>query len=113
VQTPTFTTSASPELGGDGASQTGQTRKDAFVKGIESAASTLRDRADSLPGGEKVASAAYTAADAMETAADYFDTRDLSEILSDMQQIVRKHPGAVLVTAAALGFMLARTFSRH
>jgi hypothetical protein len=113
--------------GGDGASQaqsrvaeTGHKvaaaiddRRDAVARGIDSAASTLREKAGSLPGGEKVARAAYTAADAMETAAGYVRDQDLKAILSDLQQTVKKHPGATLLAAAAVGFLIARSFSRH
>ena len=88
-------------------------RKDTLARGIDSAASALRDRIDNLPGGEKVASAAYRAADVMETAADYLDERDIGEILADMRQLVTKHPGATLATAVGVGFLLARAFSRR
>ena len=118
---------ATPTHGDDGASpdtsrvtEFGQkvasaidSKRDALAVGIDSAASTLRERADSLPGGERVANAAYTAADAMETAAGYLADRDIKDILSDAQQIVKKHPGATLLTAVAVGFLLARAFSRH
>ena len=79
---------------------------------IDSAASSLRDRTGSMPGGEKVAGAANTAADAMESVADYVRDQDLRSMLSDAQQIVRQHPGATLLTAAAIGFLLARSLSR-
>lgn len=87
-------------------------KRDTLARGIESAASTLRDNADSLPGGEKVVSAAYTAADAMEGAADYVRDQDLRGALSDIKDIVKKHPGATLLTAAAVGFLVARSFTR-
>ena len=33
-------------------------------------------------------------------------------MLSDVRDVVKKHPGATLLTAAAVGFLLARAFSR-
>ena len=80
---------------------------------IDSAAAALRERTETMPGGQKVAGAANTAADAMESVADYVRDQDLRSMLSDAQQIVRKHPGATLVTAAAIGFLLARSLSRN
>ncbi len=126
MQTPTSDDPGSP-LGGDGASQATSRvaeaghkvaaaiddKRDAVARGIDSAASTLREKAGSLPGGEKVAGAAYNAADAMETAAGYVRDQDVNAILSDLRQTVKKHPGATLRAAAAAGFLIARSFSRH
>jgi hypothetical protein len=78
-----------------------------------SAASTLHEKADQLPGGEKVARAAHSTADAMEWAADYMQGRDLREMADDLWQVAKRHPGATLLTAVALGFVLARSLSRH
>jgi hypothetical protein len=74
------------------------------ARGIDAAAASLQARADRLPG-EKVASAARKTAQAMESAADYVREQDV-------RQATRRHPGAVLLAAAALGFMLARALRR-
>jgi hypothetical protein len=102
------------------ASETGQKAADMVDEkraggagGPDSASASLRSRADSLPGGEKVGNAAHTAADAVGTAADYVRHNDLKGMLADMQQIVKNHPGPALLTAAALGFLIARTISRN
>ena len=87
--------------------------KDSLVRGIDSAVEALRERAENLPGGETVADAAYAAADSMESAADYLATRDAREIRADVRRFVKAHPGAILLTAGALGFLLARAFSRR
>lgn len=87
-------------------------KREALASGIDSAASTLRSRADSLPGGEKVSRAAHGTAEAMEKAAGYVREQDLQDMLSDIQQVVKRHPGVVLLTALAVGFLVARSFSR-
>lgn len=87
-------------------------RMDAVARGIDAAASAIRGNADRLPGGERVAGAAHTAADAMESAADYMRDHDVESMLSDARQFPTKHPGATLLTAAAVGFLLARAFAR-
>jgi ElaB/YqjD/DUF883 family membrane-anchored ribosome-binding protein len=84
----------------------------AAASGMESAASALRDRADTLPGGEKVANAAHATANAVCVAADYVRQNDLKTMMADVQQLVKNNPGPALLTAAALGFLIARTFSR-
>jgi ElaB/YqjD/DUF883 family membrane-anchored ribosome-binding protein len=79
---------------------------------LESAASALREKADTLPGGEKVANAAHATANAVGVAADYVRQNDLKAMMADVQQLVKNNPGPALLTAAALGFLIARTFSR-
>ena len=84
----------------------------AAASGLESAAGALHDRADALPGGEKVAKAAHATADAVVVAADYVRENDVKAMLTDVQKLVKNNPGVALLTAAALGFLIARTFSR-
>ncbi len=86
-------------------------RRDALASGMESAATTLHARAESLPGGEKVARAAHAAAQSLEDASDYVRDQDLRGMLSDARQLVQRNPGAVLLAAVAAGFLLARAFS--
>jgi ElaB/YqjD/DUF883 family membrane-anchored ribosome-binding protein len=84
----------------------------AAASGLESAAGALREKADTLPGGEKVVNAAYATADAVGVAADYVRDNDLQAMVADVQKLVKNNPGVALLTAAALGFLIARTFSR-
>ncbi len=84
----------------------------AAASGLESAASALREKADTLPGGEKVTNVAHATADAVGVAADYVRENDLKAMMADVQKLVKNNPGPALLTAAALGFLLARTFSR-
>lgn len=86
-------------------------KRDAMARGIDSAASSLHEHADQLPGGEKVAHAAHSAAGAMEDAADYIRDQDLRGMLSDVQDLVKRNPGVALLTAVAVGFLLARTLA--
>jgi ElaB/YqjD/DUF883 family membrane-anchored ribosome-binding protein len=86
--------------------------RDAAASGLESAAGALREKADTFPGGEKVANAAHATADAVGVAADYVRDNDVKAMLTDVQKLVKNNPGVALLTAAALGFLIARTFSR-
>ena len=113
MQTPTPNGPASASDIGQKAADTINENRDAAARGIDSAASSLHAKADSLPGGEKVAGAAHTAANAMETAAGYVRENDMKSMLADVQKIVKDNPGPALLTAAALGFLIARTFSRN
>jgi hypothetical protein len=87
-------------------------RREAIARGIDAAASTLHAKADSLPGGEKVTSAAHGTAEAMETAADYVREQSLRDMVLDLRQVVKRNPGAVLLAAVAVGFVLARALTR-
>jgi hypothetical protein len=85
----------------------------AAAGGLDSAASAIHEKADSLPGGERVANAAHTAADALGSTADYLRENDLKGMVADVQRLVKNNPGPALLTAAVLGFLVARTFSRE
>ena len=80
--------------------------------GLETAASTIHDRASALPGGEKVREFAHAAADRLTTGADYVRSHDTSRMLSDVETVVKNHPGRSLALAAAFGFMVGRALSR-
>jgi hypothetical protein len=114
METPTYKDPPVFTKAGDGSPDSGSgDRRENIARGMDSAASSLHARADTLPGGEKVARAAHTTADAMEKAADYVRDEDLDAMLEDAQQLVKRHPGATLLIAAAAGFLLARVFARH
>lgn len=126
MPTPTYTDPpSSPEDGGADSTPTSRAaemgrkaaaaiddRRESVARGIDSAASTLHEKAESLPGGGRISSAAHSTAEAMEKTADYLRDQDLEAMLSDVRDVVKKHPGATLLTAAAVGFLLARAFSR-
>jgi len=109
-----------PTEGANGGNSPGQRaaeaidqKRESVARGMDSAASRLHARAESIPGGERVSGAVHTAAAAVERAADYVRDQDLQGMLEDVQHSVKRHPGVALLTAAALGFLLARTFTRH
>lgn len=97
---------------GRSAADTIDANRSTAAGGLDSAASAIHQKADSLPGGESVHSAAHTAADALSSTADYVRENDVKSMLSDLQSLVKKNPGPALLTAAVLGFLVARTLSR-
>jgi ElaB/YqjD/DUF883 family membrane-anchored ribosome-binding protein len=98
------------EFGSTAADKFDQNRVSA-ASGLEDAADTLRQRADQLPGGEKVTNMAHNAADKLSATADYVRENDFSSMVKDVEGIVKKNPGPALVVAGVLGFLLARAFS--
>jgi ElaB/YqjD/DUF883 family membrane-anchored ribosome-binding protein len=74
--------------------------------GLDSVASTLHEK------GERVASAAHSAGDAVSYGAEYLRKNDVQTMMSDLMEVIRRNPGPSLLGAAALGFMLGRALSR-
>ena len=88
-------------------------KRESVARALDAAASSLHARVESLPGGPNVARAARSTADTMEKAADYVRDQDLKGMLSDITQIAKRHPGATLLVATALGFMAVRAMGRN
>jgi ElaB/YqjD/DUF883 family membrane-anchored ribosome-binding protein len=87
--------------------------RDAAASGLQKAASALHEKAESLPGGEKVSSMAHAAAERMSSTADYVREHDVDGMIKDVETLVRNNPGRSLLAAAAIGFLLGRTFSSN
>ncbi len=83
------------------------------ASGLDRAASTLHEKADNLPGGEKVTSIAHAAADKLNTAADYVREHDVKRMMGDVEAVVKNNPGPSLLVAALFGFLVARAFSNN
>ncbi len=77
---------------------------------LEGAASTIHEKAESLPGGETVRGVAHSAADTLESTAGYIRQHDVKAMLSDMEDIVKRNPGPSLLIAATIGFLIGRAF---
>ncbi|MBV8144697.1 MAG: hypothetical protein JO184_06795 [Gammaproteobacteria bacterium] len=97
--------SKAQEAGAKAAQRADQARVGAAA-GLESMASTLHEK------GDRVASAAHSAADAVSYGAEYLRDNDMQTMLSDLMEVIRRNPGPSLIGAAALGFMLGRALSR-
>lgn len=85
-------------------------QRQAAASGLESAASTLHESAEKLPGGEKVSQAAHATADKVQQTADYVREHDVNAMVQDVQHLVKRHPGGSLLAAAAVGFLVGRLF---
>lgn len=87
--------------------------RDAAAGGLERAASSVHENAESLPGGEKVSSMAHAAAGKLSSTADYVREHDVNRMMADVETLVKSNPGRSLIAAAALGFLVGRAFSRR
>ena len=77
---------------------------------LQNAASTLHEKAEDLPGGQSVKSAAHSAADKLESTAGYIREHDIRAMLSDVEDVVKRNPGPSLLIAAGIGFLIGRAF---
>ena len=102
--------SKAAELGHSAAAQIDSSRG-AAAGGIASAAASLHGHADQLPGGERVASIAHSAADRLSSTADYIRGHDMDAMVNDIKALVKNNPGPALLGATAIGFLLGRAFS--
>jgi len=75
---------------------------------MDQAAQKLHERADSVPGGERTTEMAHQAADRLQSASSYVREHDVSEMTSDIESFVRKHPAESLIAAAAAGFLVGK-----
>jgi ElaB/YqjD/DUF883 family membrane-anchored ribosome-binding protein len=93
------------DVGAKAAQRADQARVGAAA-GLETVASTLHEK------GDRVASAAHSAADAVAYGAGYLRDNDMRTMMSDLKQVIRRNPGRSLLGAAAVGFLLGRALSR-
>jgi ElaB/YqjD/DUF883 family membrane-anchored ribosome-binding protein len=97
----------------------GQRAMDAMESGRQSAASTLdnaasgiRSKADSLPGGTDVSRFARRAADKIGGAAQYLREHEVKDMMSEVESFIKEHPAQALLGAALVGFLAGRSM-RH
>ena len=93
------------DVGARAAQRADQARVGAAA-GLESVASSLHEK------GERAASAAHSAADAVAYGAEYLRDNDMQTMMGDLMEVIRRNPGPSLLGAAALGFILGRALSR-
>jgi ElaB/YqjD/DUF883 family membrane-anchored ribosome-binding protein len=80
---------------------------------LANAASTIRDSATHLPGGDGVTRLAKAAADEIDTTAQYVREHDTQQMFVDLKRFVTRHPVASLVGAAAMGVLVGRGFRKR
>jgi ElaB/YqjD/DUF883 family membrane-anchored ribosome-binding protein len=85
-------------------------KREPAADALASAASSLHEKAEDLPGGETVRSVAHSTAEKLESTAGYIREHDVKAMMSDVEDIVKRNPGPSLLIAAAIGFLIGRAF---
>lgn len=75
---------------------------------LHDAAESVRQKAQRLPGGEKIADTVQGAAGKLEASANYLQSHDSREMLQDLWGFIKRHPAQSLIVAGVLGFFVAR-----
>jgi hypothetical protein len=75
---------------------------------LDKAASSLHDRAGSIPGGPKVVNLTHRVATGMESAATYLRDHDFDQMGADGLNFARRYPAQTLLGALFVGFLAGR-----
>jgi ElaB/YqjD/DUF883 family membrane-anchored ribosome-binding protein len=81
------------------------------AKGLDAAASMLRDNTTNL-GSRDASRYGHAAADGLENTARYIRDHDFNYMASDLTSFIRQNPVPSLVAAAAVGFVVGRILAR-
>ena len=73
---------------------------------LDSAATKMHQAADA--GGQRVSSTVHSAAEGIESTADYLRQHDTKRVIADFGNLVRHYPGRALLIAAGVGFLAGR-----
>lgn len=79
---------------------------DAAASGLGQAAEKLREQGEAHEG--TAGTAATRAADALDSASTYLRDKDSDQLLTDLEELVRRKPVETLLAAAGIGFVLSK-----
>jgi hypothetical protein len=98
---------------GSSVSESVSRQRETAAGGLDRVASTLHDKAASVPGGPKVERVAHTIASGMESTATYLREHDFKGMGQDLVGIARRHPTEALLSALVVGFLAGRAMKRR
>ena len=75
-------------------------------------ASTMHEKADSVPGGTKAVNLTHSMANGIESTASYLRDHDFKQMGKDATNICRRYPTQSVIAALAFGFLLGRSARR-
>lgn len=96
------------------AASVGGAAKQPVADKLHAAASAIRNKAESLYVNrgisEGVSDVAQSAADRMDSSAEYLESHDARQMIQDLFAVVKRNPLRSLLIASALGFVCWRAF---
>lgn len=83
---------------------------DSAAAGMDKAAAKLHEKAENLPGVDKISSLTHSAADKLSDTAEYVREHDVDTMMADVKRMVRNNPGPSLLAMGVIGFLAGRAF---
>jgi ElaB/YqjD/DUF883 family membrane-anchored ribosome-binding protein len=77
------------------------------ASGLDTLAGTIRDKSQSLGGGQ-VESMATAAADRLQSGAEMLRSQNTDQLVSELEALIRRRPVESLLVAAGVGFVLSK-----
>jgi hypothetical protein len=93
----------------DAAMSAADEKRGTVASKLEGVAERAREKAPDLPGGERSARAAEYVADKAEQTAGYIRAHTTSEMVGDVENVIRRHPMQALFGALVVGFFIGRS----
>jgi ElaB/YqjD/DUF883 family membrane-anchored ribosome-binding protein len=91
----------------DQASSSADAGKERAAGGLDTLAGTIRDKSQSMGGGQ-VQTMATAAADKLESGAQMLRSQNTDQLVSELEALIRRKPVESLLVAAGAGFILSR-----
>lgn len=98
---------------GSSVSDTVSRQRENAAGGLDRVASTLHNKAASVPGGPKAERVAHKIASGMESTASYLRDHDFKDMGQDIVGVARRHPTEALLSALVIGFLAGRAMKRR
>jgi ElaB/YqjD/DUF883 family membrane-anchored ribosome-binding protein len=86
-------------------------KREAAAETLSSTAAKLHAKASEYSEGH-IQGAAHKTADSLEATADFMRNHPLSRVKDDVESFAKRNPGAALLMAAGIGFLLGRSLTR-
>ena len=88
--------------------------REAAASGLQKAAFTIREKAETLrPVGQKVSGMANAAADKLNSTADYVREHDVKRMMTGVETLVKNNPVPSLIAVGVIGFLVGRAFNAN
>lgn len=89
------------------------TGMDAAASGLDRAAATLHEKAENLPGVDRLRDMTHATADKLSATAGCVREYDVETMVTGVRSMVRNNPGPSLAIAGVVGFLVGRAFRGH
>lgn len=94
-----------------GSPDVASSKRETVVGALDRAADRLHEKADNMQGG-RLAGLTNRTANALDATGRYLRDVEARDVVADLGEVAKRHPGKSLIAAVALGFLFGRALSR-